>query len=145
MTETDTSDWWKLYVNTEQNSIAFLTFNLWGHNSCCSRLHRPSEAPWVSPRPHPGGDDSVSPSGWRVPHRNPPESKPPGCASGCVWSSCRAAVSLRGSPGPSPPRLAPSRSPRSDAEPPPSRAAAWPSGSVPARSEALPLDDNNTQ
>lgn len=126
------------YIHSKTQMFV-LTFTPWGHSSCCSRLHRPSAVRWFSPRRYHGEDDSVNPSGWWVPSRNPPESKSLGCASGCVLSSCRAAVFLRGSPGPSPPRLAPSRSPRSAAELPPSRAAAWPSGSVPVRSEALLL------
>lgn len=107
-----------------------------GHSSYCWGRGRPSSARWVSPRLHLDEGDPVNQWGCWGLRRNRPESKSLGCAFDCVSLSCRAAVSLRGSPGPWPPRPVPSKSPLFDGEQPPSPAAASPSGSVPVRNEA---------
>lgn len=87
-----------------------------GHSSCYWEPGRPSSAQWASPRLHHGAGDSVSPGGCQGLRKNQPESKPHGCASRCVWLSCRAALSLPSSLGAWPPRPAPSESPPSAGE-----------------------------
>lgn len=107
-----------------------------GHSSCFGAPALPSSSQWVSPRPRHGAGGWASRRGCLEHNKSPPESKSLCCASGCVLSSCKAAASLPGSPGFSPPRRAPSGSPPCAGRRPPSPVAASPSGSEPARSEA---------
>lgn len=119
---------------THSPSLRAVTAGL--RSRCWSTPAPPSSAQWASPRPRHGAGDPTTHWGcWEL-HKSRLESRSLGCASGCVCSFCRAGVFLPGSPGFSPRRRAPSKSPRFSAEPPPSPAAASLSRSGRARSEA---------